>query len=567
MGKNGIGSAVTYVRTHWNTKNPGEYLTLRDIVFFTIGAMGINAFSFVSTFLNFTSGYFAGSVMGVSPQEFYIINIITTIFGYIFIFVNPLNVLIFENHGHIEKKTARFALIFWICQFAAGVALYFVPSHPFETIIKGFPQIIANLCVTAASVNLLNWLVRYKFSAKYGRLKPFFIVYLVPILALIVAIPNIPMNISHTFTLVVLHLLTTLLYNLQLIYINYMGLVPLLSPNSNERQKLISYCALPIGLLSSIYSTLFPIIISATGGYLDIRTYKVFIPIFGTIAILLSLFMLPIKEHVIENTENRVKVKFWKAAKQVLRNKNMWITKVPEMFTTWGIAGEVMNLFFIYSLRQEWLMGIATAATSLITSNIPKLIVPTLIKKFEKRDLIIVTKLLAMVFMCGYFIGIKFQNIWFLFLFNALRNFFEKIFWQVTFGINADVLDHHQWKYGERADSSSTLFSWFTQPISILVGSVVPVVLAKQGFTSNWDVLFDSGIFASVVSIYTIFNLLYFLVTTIPFFFYDITREKHAMCIRELKLRVESEMGAAENSKGNQNETQISESSREADTV
>ena len=66
----------------------------------------------------------------------------------------------------------------------------------------------------------------------------------------------------------------------------------------------------------------------------------------------------------------------------------------------------------------------------------------------------------------------------------------------------------------------------------------MPWLLKSVGFTSDWDVLYDSQILNSVFSIYTWGSVIGLVLVTIPFFFYDLTREKHDMCVKELQERV-----------------------------
>ena len=39
------------------------------------------------------------------------------------------------------------------------------------------------------------------------------------------------------------------------------------------------------------------------------------------------------------------------------------------------------------------------------------------------------------------------------------------------------------------------VFGWFTGPITSFVGMIIPILLLKFGFNSNWDVLFIIFIF------------------------------------------------------------------------
>ena len=67
---------------------------------------------------------------------------------------------------------------------------------------------------------------------------------------------------------------------------------------------------------------------------------------------------------------------------------------------------------------------------------------------------------------------------------------------------------------------------------------MLPGLLAKIGFTSDWDVLFDQTILNQVFSLYTWATIISTILMTIPFLFYDLTKEKHDMCVRELQERL-----------------------------
>lgn len=554
---NSIKGLPGYVKQHWNTTNPGEYLTLREVTFYTLGSMGINGVLQLFYLVTFSADYLCGSIFGIAVKDFYVIGIVGTVIGYITFVMRPIDILIFENHGHIAKKPAIFGFTFWTVMLVIGIGCYFVPSAPFEHIMKGLPQIVANILVTGAVGFYLNWFIRYKFSAKYGRQKPFMIIYSVPAIVLLAVIPWLPVDkMSYTSKLIVLHLAFTFMSMFSGPFLNYQGLVQFMSPNSVERQKLLSYCALPIGILSSLYSMLLPVLIIPTGGYLNIWSYRIFIPILGFIGLLLSFCLIPVKERIIEDPQDRPKVKFFDAAKKVFKDKYLWITSFSTVFGQWGtIANPVMNYFFIYALRQEWLLGFAGALVSFISSNIPKLIVPTLIKKHEKRSIMIVSRICSIVFLVGYFLAISMKSVVLLILFNMGRNFFNQIYNQISLGINADIMDYHQWKTGERADSSSTVIGWITGPITMVVGYIFPAVLAYFGFTSDWDTLYDSHQFKVIMLLYVIFTVLGWILSTVPFCFYDLTKEKHEMCIREMEERLAEKQASEKNGSDGEAET------------
>ena len=109
----------------------------------------------------------------------------------------------------------------------------------------------------------------------------------------------------------------------------------------------------------------------------------------------------------------------------------------------------------------------------------------------------------------------------------TLKNTIAPVVDGVNVGLNADILTYHQWKYGERADAMAGIFGWFLNPVNVAIGYIMPWLLSMMGFTSDWDVLFDSTILNNVFSLYTWGSVIGLVLLTVPFIFYDLTKEKH----------------------------------------
>ena len=95
-----------------------------------------------------------------------------------------------------------------------------------------------------------------------------------------------------------------------------------------------------------------------------------------------------------------------------------------------------------------------------------------------------------------------------------------------------------------------TMFGWFTTPLTTVIGLIIPMFFEKVGFTSDWDVMFDSGIFQDVTTIYVIVAVIALTGSTIPYIFYNLTRAEHAKCVKEIRERVEAERLAFDQEKG-----------------
>lgn len=543
-----IKQAPTYVKEHWNSPNEGEYLSLSETAAYTFGQAGIYIFMTFAGIMTFGATYFTGSIMGISNLDFTIIGIMSTVVNYILIVFNPIGVLIYENHGRLSRKMKIFAHIAYISEIVVGICCYFIPSEGFEFIIKGFPQLIGNMLLIAGVTNYITWIIRRAFSAKHGRLKPFLVICGIPSALIMSVIPYLPLlDTSYTNRLIILHFSFSLMSYFYGNLTNVTGLVAFITPNSQERQRLYSIVPIVTGLFPSIINMFLPMLISVTGGYLNIKTYRVFVPIFSFAGVLVALTITKCKERVIEPPiEKRKKVTFFKGAKNVLKNKYFWIINVSNTLGLyqWHI-GNLLAWWFIYSLRMEWFSGVA-ANIVVVGMTVGNILCPILTKKFEKRDILLLSRALTILMCFGIVLAVKTGNIYIFLISLTLKNTIQPVVDGVNSGLGADVQVYHQWKYGERADSMSGVFSWFLNPVNMVISYIVPYLLKLVGFTSDWDVLYDSEILTKVFSIYTWATIISLVLVTLPFVFYDLTKEKYETCVSELKQRVERTVNSSE---------------------
>ncbi len=536
-----IKQAPGYVKEHWNSPNEGEYLSLSEMAAYTFGQSGLYIFMTFAGIMTFAATYFTGSIMGISNLDFTIIGIMSTVVNYILIIFNPVGVLIYENHGRLSPKMKIFAHVAYMSEIVVGICCYFIPSQGFEFIIKGFPQLIGNMLLVSGVTNYLTWVIRRVFSAKHGRLKPFLVICGIPSALIMSIIPYLPLlDMSYTKRLIVLHFAFTLMNYFYGNLSNIAGIVAFITPNSQERQRLYSIVPIITGLFPSIINMFLPMLISVTGGYLNIKTYRVFVPIFSFTGVLVALSIIKCKERVIEPPiEKRKKVTFFQGAKNVLKNKYFWIINVSNTLGLyqWHI-GNLLAWWFIYSLRMEWFSGVA-ANIVVVGMTVGNLLCPILTRKFEKRDILLLSRAFTILMCFGIVLAVKTGNIYIFLISLTLKNTIQPVVDGVSSGLGADVQVYHQWKYGERADSMSGVFSWFLNPVNMAISYIVPYLLKLVGFTSDWDVLYDSAILTRVFSIYTWASIISLVLVTVPFIFYDLTKEKYETCVSELKQRVE----------------------------
>lgn len=540
--KTKVQGAPAYVKRYWKTPNEGEYLSLSEMVAYTATQAGTYVCATFSAIMAFSATYFTGSIMGISNLDFTIISIMGTVIGYLLIFFNPIGVLLYENHGRLTPKMKIFAHCAYSAEIIIGICCYFIPSEGFEFIIKGFPQLVGNNLLVAGVTNYLTWAIRRAFSAKYGRLKPFIVLCGFPTAIIMSIVPYLPLlDMSYTKRLIILNLAFSFMNFFYQQWMNVAGMVAFMTPNSQERQRLYSIVPIVTGFFPSVINMFLPMLISTTGGYLNLKTYKVFVPIFAFAGAFMSLASIKCKERVIEKPiEEREKVTFFKGAKNVLKNKYFWIINISNVFGQYQwLIGNLLAWWFIYSLRMEWFSGVA-ANIVVLGMTLGNLLCPVLTRKFEKRNILLISRALIILMSLGIVFAVKLGNIYVFLIALSLRNAIMPVVDGVSSGFGADVQIYHQWKYGERADSMSGVFSWFLNPVTMAISYIVPYLLKLSGFTSDWDVLYDSAILTKVFSIYGWATIASLALATIPYFFYDLTKEKYEICVTELKARLEN---------------------------
>lgn len=531
------GEGINFVKSHWNTPIQGEVTNLKEFLSYCFGTMGICGFNFIGGVVTFATGYFCGSIMEIRLMDFTVITFISLFVKYATLYIESISMTIFENLGHLSKHKSKVAALAYIICTLVGVGCYFVPSAPFENIIKGLPGIVGNLLVVMGIGGLVNWFLRAKLCSKYGRYKPFMMIYGLPIIALTTLITFVPPTLDYTIKIVLLHFLFTLRGRFTAIYCdNPSAIVALLTPNMVERQKYYSIGGIFTGFFRSIFRIIFPVMIAVTGGYLAIESYRVFVPVLSIVSMLMGLAFANVKERVGDKGETIPKVDFKKSAKSLLSNKYFWILNISGTFSLWNaLADGVITFIFIYQMRIEWIVGFISIIE--VTSVIGNLLTPVLIKKYEKRTCILFMRTVWTAVTACYLIALKMQSVVLLMLFIFIRSAISAACNGISGNMTADVLDYHQCKTGERADNMQGIFGWFTTPVVTALGLISPWLLGRFGYTSDWDVLFDAAIFNHVINTYVILTVVGLIISTIPYFFYNLTRAKHDECVKEIEER------------------------------
>jgi len=535
--KQWVTSFFRDLKTYWNTPKPGNYISNREFVTFGLGwGASDSADQMISNVSFAASCFLVGSIYGISFQDIFMIGVIGLPFGYLW---NPINMVITDNLGRPPRRTMRFISILLFACMAVGAALFFVPQARFERIVPGLPQLLGVILVVSPLSIFYRTMVYRWLSPRFGKFSPWVVIGVIPTIAILLLMVYLP------FEQIPYHNRLWAIYLLFMLYGIFSGftkqvqnLTNVISPDTHERLRLMSYGVFISGIPSGLVGAVFPMIAMYTGGLNNIKTFRVVIP---AALILLAPFTLllafNVKERVILEQDHRPGVNMLDGFKEVLRNKYNWIHNLYQLCRDLekGVIN-IANIIFIYMLRQDWMVGIY--ATILNTAANPgKILAPILVKKFGKKPIFMAGRVVAVLQLAAGYYAISTGNVWLFFILSYVGNIFNSASIMVRRAMQADVWDYQQWVSGERLDGCMGIFGMVFAPLTTLVTMTVPAVYAAIGFTSDWDILFSEFYRNKVFLASILLGLIATVLSIVPFFFYDLTEDKHKGIIEQLKAR------------------------------
>lgn len=317
---------------------------------------------------------------------------------------------------------------------------------------------------------------------------------------------------------------------------SYNALPSVITPNSEERGKIVAINAFLYSAAPTIYYFIVPILADKTGGYTDIRTYKWVVMPFAVVGLALGMFAaFGTKERIVLPKTYIPKVNTVKSSLGVFKNKYWVITTISATigFLEGGISN-LLNWSFMYDNQNYKLMGVVNTILG-TSATIAFALAPFLIKKIGARGALLLKEGMNVVFIALMFFSYK--NIYFFFVAWYLNQIFSSLVLVVNPIVSADTKDYHQYITGERIDMTFGTAQMILTPVGYLTGMVIPYFFESYGITQNYDILFDPMVRDNVFRILCILAIFGAFLQFAPLVFYDLTQAKHRNIIRVLKAR------------------------------
>ena len=313
----------------------------------------------------------------------------------------------------------------------------------------------------------------------------------------------------------------------------------IITPDSQERSNVMSISQIVYSMAPTITNAALPALAGMTWGRDNIWTYRVIYPCFTIIGLIMSLFFFrKCKERLILPRVKPEPVRMLDAIREVAKNKYYWMIQAAAwiVFLESGY-GVILTWSFNYGFDGKY-AGAPEGVASLVIGNAAlwsMMACPFAIKKFGKRNLLIIMNAFNVLVIIGlYFV---YHNILLICVLVYLNTFISTFWNIIQHNISADMRDYHQWKTGVRVDGLFGPLGMIGTVIGLFTGMFYPYIYESMGLKRDYSVLYDAAIRDNLFEALIFWSAIGAILNLIPFFFYDLTENKHKGYVEVLKIR------------------------------
>lgn len=498
-------NTISTVKEYWVVPPKGNNIPYKEVAALSGAGFGVHWLKLLASNISLSAGNFlVGASIGLAPVDLQIMLTVANILGI------PMGIFrgwYYDNHNLKGGKFLPFIKRTAFPILLISTIFVWIPYEYFDEIIRAVTQNIPYDSISFISEETFAQLdsVRMAYIAKavvvwfmYFLLSQFLSFY----------------NESYTY------------------------FQQIISPDAQERANVMSISQVIHSLAPTITNFLLPTVAGLTWGQDNIWTYRIIYPGFTVVGFILStIFFKKVKERLVLPKKKPEPVRFFDAIREVAKNKYFWIVQAAAwvVFLESGY-GVVLGWSFVYCNggAYESYQGLANT----IIGNAAlwsMLLAPLAIKFMGKRNLLITANTINIfVLIILYFTYKNLIVVCVLWYFNTFINTFWNI---VQHNISADMRDYHQWKTGVRVDGLFGPLGIIGTVIGFFTGMVYPAIYEKMGLHEDYSVLHNDEMRNALFEVLIICSAVGALLNLIPFFFYDLTENKHKAYIGVLKIR------------------------------
>ena len=551
------------VKTHWKTPPEGKHVPYREYLSIFGAVGGDYTLQHLNSFLSFGMGcYLVAFYYQIPLLTFSAINTFFLALSYLW---NILDMGVDANLGFLPKKVERkYYAVYLICT-ALGLLLLILdvsallPQDIRLSLDSKWPGLDAFSIFKIFGAHFLcsSWggfrkiIIRKLLLKKLGRYKLFAysnIVQGVLVAMLICWLPlyKQPMTerVWKLFLLFQLYSMFTFVGHTQKVALN-------ISPDQQERLIVNAYPVKISHIVQNIVGFILPAAAGAlfVGGIMDLNTYRFLLPGFFILsAAIMFLSLGKIKERIpAPPVEKKEYYPFWTCISGIFKNKYLWINNAVSLFDSLGNGMlAIKTVLLIYTWRETGLL-FSVAELALKFSGTPgQFLAPWIRKRFQFRTLMIFSQIVNILRSGVFIVALFFLGRHYilcgvlLFVSHFIAEALTSPLKIARDDMNIRVSDYQMYISGERFEGYQGIIKWFTDPITSLVGLIIPLMFVGAGFTSDWDILYMDDVRIRCMIIGIAFDLAGYVLMMLPYiFFWDYTDEKHVQIMKELQARAD----------------------------
>ena len=317
----------------------------------------------------------------------------------------------------------------------------------------------------------------------------------------------------------------------------YTELGSVITPNSNERARLLTISILIASFAPTVYNFIVPLILNWTGlTYTNIETYRYIVASFAVLGVGFNLFAaFGCRERVITSKSYNQKVGLIEGMVGIYKNKYWWIKQIATIIGFLESSFSVIfGWMYIYGTQDMVQYSLLTTVYG-TASTIAMVITPLLLRKLGNRGILLFHNVANIGCLSIMFLVYKNPFLFFCCMYlNAVFNQLQLVYDPV---LNAEVKDYQQFLTGKRVDFLLGSAATITVPITLCTGLVIPFVYEAMGITTNYDILYDPQVRNNMFNMLCMLSIVGSVLNLVPFFFYRLSREKHTMIVQVLRRR------------------------------
>ncbi len=336
------------------------------------------------------------------------------------------------------------------------------------------------------------------------------------------------------------------------------NLVCVISPNSQERVKILTVSSLVHNFAPSLTGLLIPVLsdVFANGDLYNIRTYRIIYPFFIVIGVALSMTAYyGVRERIVQPRARAAKIPLSEALRAVAKNKLFWIKSTDNWNNFMEDSKNVLMQWIFYYGKVGSMTTYGLMDTLSYNSSMWAMLAsPWLISRLGKKGFKLVKNILQVFITLGLSLTYK-KSLAMVFIFYFLNRFWETTE-VIDRAMESDIRDYQQYLSGERIDGSfGVIDTYVGGAVGAVTNLFIPWVYKRNGFDgtdySVLNVYNEDGSYNEGNVLYTLLDKLLVVsligtaIDVLPWFFYDLRETDQKAVVRVLRIRSAAEDRAA----------------------